>query len=143
MVSSGHYSLSSMETYTCPQHGEQERDHFYWSKPAKPTHAPRRTCKERQRDRMNGDEGRYRNLWARYRLRPEQFHQMIVDQGGLCACCGVQVETWHVDHDHACCEGRNSCGKCVRALLCGPCNTTLGHAQDSVERLEALIAYLS
>jgi hypothetical protein len=31
-----------------------------------------------------------------------------------------------VDHDHSCCPGRQTCGKCVRGLICRQCNTAFG-----------------
>jgi hypothetical protein len=30
-----------------------------------------------------------------------------------------------VDHDHTCCPGEYTCGKCVRGLLCDDCNKKL------------------
>lgn len=88
---------------------------------------------------------RVRNL-ARYSLTPEQYEQMLARQGGKCAICftsdpGGQGQ-WHVDHDHACCEDKKSCGQCVRALLCRSCNTGLGQFQDDPDLLLAAIAYL-
>lgn len=51
-----------------------------------------------------------------------------------------------VDHDHSCCGGNQSCGRCVRGFLCGPCNTAIGmlhedptvihHAAEYVERFQ-------
>jgi hypothetical protein len=62
-------------------------------------------------------------------------------QNGLCACCGA-AEATEVDHDHKCCPGRFGCSLCVRAMLCGPCNSMLGHAGDSIERLNKGAEYL-
>ena len=49
---------------------------------------------------------------------------------------------WVVDHDHSCCPGQSSCGKCVRGLICGPCNRMLGIANDTPEILEGAARYL-
>jgi hypothetical protein len=59
-----------------------------------------------------------------------------------CAVCGKTEGRMCIDHDHACCPGQGSCGKCVRGVLCTKCNAALGMVDDSIERLQALIAYL-
>jgi hypothetical protein len=45
-----------------------------------------------------------------------------------------------VDHDHECCSGHRSCGKCVRGLLHKRCN--LGHLKDDPKLLHNKAAYL-
>ena len=47
-----------------------------------------------------------------------------------------------VDHDHSCCAGDFSCGKCIRGLLCSPCNKTLGMVNDDINLLQDMIDYL-
>jgi hypothetical protein len=47
-----------------------------------------------------------------------------------------------VDHDHACCPGAKSCGKCVRSLLCASCNKGIAMFADEPQRLDAAAAYL-
>lgn len=43
----------------------------------------------------------------------------------------------------ACCPDRNqTCGKCLRGLLCGKCNRAAGLAKDSPEVLRGLADYL-
>lgn len=63
-------------------------------------------------------------------LTPERFDEMLAGQNNCCAICFTDspggVGTWHIDHDHACCPGRFSCGNCVRGLLCMSCNHGLG-----------------
>ena len=101
------------------------------------------------------DERAYANGWcikhngpfAKYGLRPEAFTQLLADQGGGCAICGIsELESPHalvVDHDHACCPGKRSCGRCVRGILCRACNVALGNFGDRAGVLLAAHAYLT
>lgn len=84
-----------------------------------------------------------RNLWCRdcsrnkgiekrYGLTAEAWNAMFERQGHSCAICHVETpngRSWMVDHDHACCPGQKTCGKCVRAILCHPCNITVGYLE--------------
>lgn len=63
-------------------------------------------------------------LWTTYRLREEDYLSMLETQNGTCAICtGPPTRGFFVvDHNHACCPGKRSCGNCVRGLLCDACN---------------------
>lgn len=84
------------------------------------------------------------NLRQKYGITLEQYQAMLVAQGGGCAICHkppVDLPLC-VDHDHACCPGKKSCGKCVRGLLCVYCNVTVGKLEsqsfrDHVAYIEA------
>ena len=94
-----------------------------------------------------GPKNRRANLRAKYSLTPEAFDAMLERQGGRCAVCrtadpGGRHGQWHTDHDHSCCPGQRSCGKCLRGLLCGGCNTGIGQFGDDPERLMAAATYL-
>jgi hypothetical protein len=83
---------------------------------------------------------------SRFRMTVADYDRLLEAQGGGCASCGAPPppdQRLHVDHDHACCDTRYTCGQCVRGLLCLNCNAALGHVQDSKERLMNLIHYLS
>lgn len=82
----------------------------------------------------------------KYGLTYEKLLAMYKEQGNACKICGT-VTTLVVDHDHSCCpyvpERRSeSCGKCVRGLICKPCNYGLGNFQDNPELLAKAIEYL-
>lgn len=63
---------------------------------------------------------------------------MLAEQGGVCGICkqpetvrkgklsGEAVRFLAVDHDHRCCPGKKSCGRCIRKLLCLSCNIAVG-----------------
>ena len=86
----------------------------------------------------------------RHGLIKGQREEMTLRQNGLCAAC-FEEETWQVkgvaqrlsiDHDHDHCPKTQSCGECVRDLLCSRCNHVIGFAGDSVQVLEQCIEYL-
>ena len=89
-----------------------------------------------------------RNTWLMrtFKLTASEWDAKLAAQGRKCAICKTDVPagrgTWHTDHDHACCSGIKSCGKCVRGLLCRHCNSALGHLQDSPELLRAAAIYI-
>lgn len=93
------------------------------------------------------------HLKTRYGLTVEQYDAMFEAQGGLCACCGrpetrqkiagdSEVARLCVDHDHRCCPGDRSCGKCVRALLCTSCNLLVGHVEATPMLVLPILDYL-
>ena len=82
----------------------------------------------------------------RFGLTPEQYIDIANAQNNLCKICGSEEKAGRrlsVDHDHSCCHGQNSCGKCIRGLLCTRCNKTLGMTKDNKELLSKMIDYLS
>lgn len=93
-----------------------------------------RPCmRDRQRERSYGIPG-------------QRYRELLAAQGGVCAVCRGVCGTGRdlaVDHDHACCPGDKSCGKCVRGLLCGNCNMGIGLLKEDPVRLEAAIGYLA
>lgn len=81
----------------------------------------------------------------KYGLTPERFTAMLVAQRYRCAICRhplTGARDTHVDHDHACCPGGRSCGKCVRGLLCSDCNNGLGRFRDDPAALRRAARYL-
>jgi hypothetical protein len=69
------------------------------------------------------------------------FLETLARQSGHCALCPEPADLV-IDHDHRCCPGPYSCGKCVRGLLCHRCNRGIGQLGDDADRLMAAAAYV-
>ena len=77
-------------------------------------------------------------LQRKYGITHQDYLNMLQDQDGQCAVCGLPEENNHkgrlcVDHNH-------HTGK-VRGLLCHNCNRSLGLLGDDVEVLYNLYKY--
>lgn len=87
------------------------------------------------------------NLKSMYGISIQDYDALLLTQNLQCAICGSDSPgSGHiyfcVDHDHACCPGKKSCGACVRGLLCGGCNKALGLFNDDIGRVANAIKYL-
>lgn len=103
--------------------------------------------------RNAADVARNYYLEKNYSITSATYAEMLASQGGGCAICGQtpaetggsafrQPSRLAVDHDHQCCEGHTSCGRCIRGLLCGRCNTAIGHFGDDPALLASALRYL-
>jgi hypothetical protein len=81
---------------------------------------------------------RWKSIHWMYNLTREQYH--VLSENG-CHICG-SYDNLHIDHDHACCDGVRSCGKCIRGILCRNHNQGLGSFRDDPEALIAAAEYL-
>jgi hypothetical protein len=120
------------------------------SKRPAPYKGPRCATHHRERRKATKEKSRDSYLRRTYSITEEQFEEILESQGGTCFICGPitgrngTARKLSVDHDHSCCDGPRSCGRCVRALLCNNCNKNiLGHVRDNVDALERAIQVIT
>lgn len=107
---------------------------------------PRCASCQRERKRAVSTAAHARRALAVYSLPPGTYDAIKEAQNGVCALCqrarGVKRRL-AIDHDHSCCSGKESCGLCVRGLLCGSCNDVLATALDDPNYFVRAIMYLN
>lgn len=83
----------------------------------------------------------YSGRYGRYGINELGFEYLIDLVSNLCPLCEHPTPK-SIDHDHSCCDGNKSCGKCIRGVICRKCNAGLGNAKDSIEILQTMVKYL-
>jgi len=104
----------------------------------------RRNKLARERRKRNPDKVKQYYKVFMYGLSEKKYQEILGSQNGVCVCGKPFDQNHHkpcVDHDHKCCPGDRSCGKCVRGILGKSCNIILGYVEDSVDRLALLVEY--
>lgn len=108
-----------------------------------PEQGPRCATHWRAYKKARAAADRNRHIRNTYKIEPGDYKAIYDAQGGKCYICRRATgaaRSLAVDHDHKCCPGRKSCGKCIRAILCGSCNKgVLGHLRDDVDALRRAI----
>lgn len=88
--------------------------------------------RNKERTKKKNRENYLVDLAKQYKVSVE--HLIELRSKNICAICGSKDRPMHIDHDHE--TGT------IRDLLCQPCNRALGLFGDSLEVLEAALAYL-
>lgn len=89
-------------------------------------------------------------LYNRYHITTDQYHEILEQQNGCCALCGKhfleltgRIKRLCIDHDHKCCStSAKSCGKCIRGLICLRCNAMLGWIEHTGVSLGKIKEYM-
>lgn len=95
---------------------------------------------EKHKARVKINDKNYKRVFLRHRLTEEAYTLLVNKYNGMCWACKLRKAT-SIDHDHGCCDKMHSCGKCVRGILCGQCNSALGLLQDDPRVIKNLLAY--
>jgi hypothetical protein len=86
---------------------------------------------------QSAEQKRNYRLKAKYGIGIVEFEEMLTNQNGKCAICGMDGDRGRslcVDHCHA--TGM------IRGLLCNGCNSGLGQFKDNANSLERAAMYL-
>ena len=122
--------------------GHRHKCRICWNKYMKEYYLKNPTKYNQQKRYVKVNDKFSHHSYNRHGLTEPEFLAMYNKFDGKCWSCKDSNITC-IDHDHRCCPHRNkSCGKCIRGLLCGGCNTALGHLYDSEDRISALLIYL-
>jgi len=105
-------------------------------------------CYSQEYNQSPNGQARQRSWWlmTHYKMTSASYDALLTAQNGVCAVClqpDPRRDKLAVDHDHSCCPGTDSCGKCVRGLLCVNCNRAVGLLKDDVASARRLLEYLT
>lgn len=133
---------------------EKSPEEFYKNKPAKDgltswckicTNECARKYVDRDTNRVYQREWRAQNpdkvrtsRLRSYKLLPEQYNQMLIQQNHCCAIC----KSPSVNHRRGLLIDHNHATNVVRGLLCDPCNLMIGLAKEQISTLKGAIFYL-
>jgi hypothetical protein len=118
----------------CPQNHEYTPENTYFYKNSL-------QCLQCNRERQP-----WYKIQKKYGLSMEEYKDILEKQANKCALpsCSNSFDDVRpcVDHDHSCCSGQETCGKCVREIICINCNTALGQVKDNEALLLDMLEYI-
>lgn len=133
----------TQETKVCSKCKLEKSVEFFWKRKDRPI-GYRPACKECSSSYhsewhfQNKDSVRKRSICKRYSLSSSQYDEMMT-RG--CDSCGSFSDLC-IDHNHSCCNGEFSCGKCIRGILCRGCNIAEGWLNSDPQKAILLARYM-
>jgi hypothetical protein len=99
---------------------------------------------------------RYTRWRRKYKLTEDDLLRMLNEQHDVCAVCGEPFVDGFlsltlrgtvdlvpsIDHDHRCCPGEQTCGKCIRAIVHFRCNKLMSMLRDDPKLMRKCVEYL-
>lgn len=100
----------------------------------------------RAEHRANPEKARIRMMRRNYGLTADQYEDMRLSQGFCCAICGLP-ESHLIKNENRLLKPRLDIDHChktgrVRSLLCGHCNTVVGHIESDPIRHSLALEYV-
>ena len=130
---------------TCKKCGEQRDDsEFPVYKVIGDREYRRKTCNlcyysdMRKWNEKNPDAKQRAYVARVWGLTLEEYRELLT---GGCEVCGT-LEQLTIDHDHECCPGKETCGECIRGVLCNRHNLAEGNLRGDPEEAYALAEYM-
>lgn len=137
--------MGSLENKTCKRGHDWIESNLYFSR----GHSTCKICRLESNKRWkatNSDENKLQEkitrVKSRYGISSDMYQSMLTEQKFKCAICKGDMGIPRIDHDHKCCPGSKSCGRCVRGLLCDNCNKGLGQFKDNEKSLKNALLYV-
>lgn len=133
----------TQEYKTCSSCKEIKLKSDFWKRTDRPNGYRSKciVCSSKSHSEWHADNKyfvRRRNACRIYNISRETYDAM---HSGGCEACG-SMENLCVDHDHSCCDGEFSCGRCVRGMLCKGCNVAEGWLDSNPDRARKLAVYM-
>lgn len=97
--------------------------------------------RKQKRDKDVNKLGYDPRRFKRHNITKEIYDNLLNKYNGKCWICKEKDAT-HIDHNHLCCTGSWSCGKCIRGVLCSNCNTAIGLLNDDLNLLSNASKYI-
>lgn len=101
----------------------------------------RERARQREAYRRNPDKIFVARLLRDHGMYPEDWAAMWDAQDGLCYLCSEDLDPVGkvvIEHDHSCCTEKGSCPACRRGLAHSNCNSAIGLAADSPDKLRRM-----
>lgn len=128
------YGVTDAQVRQAKENGERWCGWHKRFEPSGNFHVGSKICRAASTERDSIQYAKH-GVARRNHVSSDWYKTQLAKQNGHCGLCPATVGSvrnprFCYDHDHSCCAGRWSCGKCLRGLLCNSCNYRVGQLEE-------------